>query len=105
MKPPLYDLFICLVTAFSLLLVPSRNKKKGQNRRRYAQFHPPEFYIKTHNVHTAQAACSHTVKANSARNMKGEKTWDNSEQKQPQVQRLEIFLRSLQAERKRSASK
>lgn len=37
--------------------------------------------------------------------MKGEKTRDNSEQKQPQVQRLEIFLRSLQAERKRSASK
>lgn len=62
MKPPLYDLFIGLATAFSLLLVPSHNKKKGHNRRRYAQFHPPEFSIKTHNVHTAQAACSHTVK-------------------------------------------
>lgn len=37
--------------------------------------------------------------------MKGEKKLDNSEQKQSQVQRLEIFLRSLQAERKISASK
>lgn len=37
--------------------------------------------------------------------MKGEKTLDNSEQKQSQVQRLEIFLRSLQEERKISASK
>lgn len=37
--------------------------------------------------------------------MKGEKTLDNSEQKQSQVQRLEIFFRSLQAERKISASK
>lgn len=36
--------------------------------------------------------------------MKGKKTLDNSEQKQSQVQRLEIFLRSLQAERKISAS-
>lgn len=73
MKPPLYDLFICLATAFSLLLVPSRNKKKGQNRRRYAQFHPPEFSIKTHNVHTAQAACSHTVKQTVQERWKGRK--------------------------------
>lgn len=39
------------------------------------------------------------------KNMKGEKTLDNSEQKQSQVQRLEIFLRCLQAKRKISASK
>lgn len=29
MKLPLYDLFLCLVTAFSLLLVPSRKGKTG----------------------------------------------------------------------------
>lgn len=97
MKLQIYDLFICSVTAFSFLLVPSCTERKGQNRRRYAQFHPPEFHIKPHYVHTAKQ----TVQ----KNMKGEKTLDNSEQKQSQVQRLEIFLRSLQAERKISASK
>lgn len=35
--------------------------------------------------------------------MEREKKLDNSEQKQSQVKRIEIFLRSLQAERKISA--
>lgn len=96
MKLQIYDLFIGLVTAFSFLLASSRAKRKGQSRRRYAQFHPPEFHIKPHYVHTA--------KQTAQKNMKGEKTPDNSEQKQSRVQRLEIFLRSLQAERKISAS-
>lgn len=30
MKLQIYDLFICLVTAFSLLLVPSHTKKKDK---------------------------------------------------------------------------
>lgn len=60
MKLQIYDLFICSVTAFSVLLVPSRTQKKGQNGRRYAQFHPPDFHIKPHNVHTAKQTVQKT---------------------------------------------
>lgn len=99
-KLPLYDLFISLVAAFYLCWLLCREKSEA-GIEGYAQFHPSEFYIKTHKVLTAQAACSHTAKQTVQKHKRGE-TLDNSEQKQSEVQRLEIFLRSLQAERKAS---
>lgn len=54
---------------------------------------------------TQPRLCVHTQQSKQCKNIEEEKALDNSEQKQSQVQRLEIFLRSLQAERKISASK
>lgn len=60
MKLQMYDLFICLVTAFSFSLLSSGTKKKGQNKKRYSQFHPPECHIKPHNMHTAKQTVQNT---------------------------------------------
>lgn len=97
-KLPLYDLFICLVAAFYLCCLFHAVKSEARIGG-CAQFHPSEFYIKSHKVLTAQAACSHTAKQTGQKHKRGV-TLDNSKQKQSQIQRLEIFLRSLQAERK-----